>query len=56
MELIFRHYESKTLAKLQKLNDKLIKEMGVLEQKIAVRRQGIDLLKAALRKTKRAKK
>jgi len=49
MELIFRHYETKTFAKLQKLNDKLVKELSVLSQRI-------DALKPAYRKSKRAQK
>jgi hypothetical protein len=49
MELIFRHYETKTFAKLRKLNDKLVKELGGFEQRF-------DALKAAQWKLKRAKK
>jgi len=47
MKLNFRCYETKTLAELDKLNDKLVEELGVLEQKFAVLRQRIDPLKVA---------
>ena len=49
MKLNFRCYETKTLAELDKLNDKLVEELGALEQKFAVIRQSIDPLKAAQR-------
>ena len=49
MKLNFRCYETKTVAELEKLHDKLVKELGVLEQKFAVLRQRIDPLKAAQR-------
>jgi hypothetical protein len=56
MELNFRRYETKTLAELLKLDDKLVKELGVLGHKFAGLQQRIDALRATKRKTKRANK
>lgn len=56
MKLNFRRYEAMTLAQLDKLHEELLKKSGVLQQEFAVHQQGIDALKAAKRKLKRAKK
>jgi hypothetical protein len=56
MELNFHRYETKTLAELIKLDDQLVKELGVLGHKFAVLQQRTAALKVAQRKAKRAKK
>ena len=56
MELNFHRYETKTLAELVKLHDKLVQKSGVLQQEYAVLQHRIAALKAAQRKPKRAKK
>lgn len=56
MELNFHRYETKTLAELLKLDDELVKELGVLGHKFAGLQQRIDALKVTQRKPKRAKK
>jgi hypothetical protein len=56
MELNFHRYETKTLAELVKLDDKLVKKLGALGQEFAGLQQRIAALKVAQRKPKRAKK
>jgi hypothetical protein len=46
----------KTLAELETLHDELVKELSVLNQEFAVLQHRIAALKAAQRKSKRAKK
>jgi phage shock protein A len=56
MKLTARHYETKTVAELEKFEDELVKKSAVLEHEIPVLQQKIDTLKAAKRKLKRAKR
>jgi hypothetical protein len=56
MKLTSRHYETKTVAELETLDDELVKKSAVLEREFPVLQKRIDALKAAKRKLKRAKR
>jgi hypothetical protein len=56
MKLASHRYETKTVAQLKVRDDELVKKSAALEHEFPVLQKRIDVLKAAKRKLKRAKK